>query len=353
MDEEAEKAKAEKAAKCKAEREAAAKAAKEKAERERAAAKEACKKRKEKLEAAAKAAAEAAEEEKAAAEAAAAQAAKEEQEFTLLLSDIAAFGVPDADKRGGSDPYARFTLLNGSEGDGAATARTQPLYNVVDPAWTGGCSLLLPAGSEAAMEKAPKLKVMVFDKDLTTADDALGEAEVSLADAAAGAIDKLALAGKNGHADFAISFKYALSEAVAPAATLTLTAIKASGVPDKDATGHTSDPYLSFKLREVGDLVECAATPAQPNTEAPDWGELAITLELPRGSARPPLLTVRLWDDDVHDDDDALAQQDVRLALGEGGAAAPQEVTLTGRKGVCKEVPMSFTATLVEDKEDE
>ena len=46
-----------------------------------------------------------------------------------------------------------------------------------------------------------------------------------------GAIDKLTLAGCNGYADCAISFKYELSDYVPAAATLTLTAIKASTSP--------------------------------------------------------------------------------------------------------------------------
>ena len=54
---------------------------------------------------------------------------------------------------------------------------------------------------------------------------------------------------------------------------------------------------------------------------------LSLTLELPRGSSRPPLLMIRLWDDDVHDEDEALASNDIRLVQG-GGL---HDVTLTGR----------------------
>ena len=87
---------------------------------------------------------------KAAAEAA--QRARQEQEWTLILSQLSAKGVPNADKSGGSDPYVRFTLLNGSA-ETIETGRTQPQYNTTDPVWPHNVSLLMPSGSEAALNK--------------------------------------------------------------------------------------------------------------------------------------------------------------------------------------------------------
>ena len=202
----------------------------------------------------------------------------------------------------------------------------------------------------ACARAAAQVRVRVFDKDLTDADDPLGEAHVTL-DKEKGSFDHLEMKGMGGFADFSISFSYEVSTYISPAATLTLSTISAKKVPKADKSGKSkraraSDPYFVFKLLEVGDLIESAQTPVIDNSEEPDWGPLSITLELPRGSSRPPLVAVQLWDDDVLDEDDALAFNDIRLVAG-GGV---NDVVLAGKKGVCKAVPVKFTSSIVEDQ---
>ena len=300
----------------------------------------------------------------------AAELARRSRELTLIFSDIRAHSVPAADKAKTSDPFATFTLLNGRSGL-VETGRTQPVYNNLDPKWPHLVKLFLAAGTEAAMEQAPRVLVRVYDKDLTDADDLLGECEVALSEAK-GSHKEVAVHGVGDFGDFAISFKHELATRVSPAATLTLSAIRATGMP-KPPKGKKStamhDAYLRFHLLEMpahgtpghgGDAAASAsasasataaeptfaATPTMPNTTKPDWGSLELSLPLPRGSARPPLLALGLWDDDVHSDDEALAFQDVRLAEGKG--AAEHSVKMIGRKGSgCKEVVVSFVAKIV------
>ena len=71
-----------------------------------------------------------------------------------------------------------------------------------------------------------------------------------------------------------------------------------------------------------------------------------MALQLPRGSARPPLLEIGLWDDELKNEDDALAVAEVRLSQ-DGGA---HSIELIGRKGSgCKRVRVSFVVSMVED----
>ena len=88
--------------------------------------------------------------------------------------------MPAADKAKSSDPYASFTLLNGRT-ELVECGRTQPIYNNLNPKWVGDVQLFLAPGTEAARERQPKLLVRVYDKDLTDADDLLGECEVRAA----------------------------------------------------------------------------------------------------------------------------------------------------------------------------
>lgn len=204
----------------------------------------------------------------------------------------------------------------------------------------------------ACARAAAQVRVRVFDKDLTDADDPLGEAHVTL-DKEKGSFDHLEMKGMGGFADFSISFSYEVSTYISPAATLTLSTISAKKVPKADKSGKSkraraSDPYFVFKLLEVGDLIESAQTPVIDNSEEPDWGPLSITLELPRGSSRPPLIMCRVWDENIYDEDQAFASNDIRLLAGGG----EHEVSLMGRKGICGGVDVSFHASIVEDGDD-
>lgn len=213
--------------------------------------------------------------------------------------------------------------------------------------------LTLPAYRAYKMLEAggPTVKLTLYDKDLTTSDDKLGCAEVKLD----GTSGKMAAVGLGG--ECTMSFGYAITPGVPPAATLTIRAVKAFNVPDKDkkkASGG-SDPYLRFSLLECGDLDEVARTTVKPNEPNPTWSE-SLTLELPRGSPRPPLLCVRLWDDDLHDADDPLATTDVRLVpltQEKASSSGSQSVDLVGIGRRNKGVKVSFEWTRVDDPEEE
>jgi hypothetical protein len=86
-------------------------------------------------------------------------------------------------------------------------------------------------------------------------------------------------------------------------------------------------------------------TPTIQNATKADWGTLTLALALPRGSARPPLLAIGLWDEDTRSDDDALAFEDVRL----NAAGGVHTVKLIGRKGsgMGKHVHVEFKAEFV------
>jgi hypothetical protein len=380
------------------------------AERARKVAEAAAEAEAERAEAAAKAEAQRLERERLAAERAARERAeredkeRRERELTLIVSAISAHGVPAADKAKTSDPYVQFTLLNGRPGIAPTTARTRPVYNNLNPVYLDEVQLLLRAGTAAAMDRAPQLRVRVYDKDLTGVDELLGEAEVTLlfdspaGDARCGAIDELLVKGVGDFAgkDCTVSFRFELSTSIAPAATLLLSGVKVSGLPEPKSKGGKSpggkssggksavakspgavpgavgalqDPYIRFSLLETGEdsthaggheatstststhaggheaTSTSAVTPTIQNATKADWGTLTLTLALPRGSARPPLLAIGLWDEDTRSDDDALAFEDVRL----NAAGGVHTVKLIGCKGsgMGKHVHVEFKAEFV------
>ena len=369
------------------------------AERARKVAEAAAEAEAERAEAAAKAEAQRLERERLEAERAARERAeredkeRRERELTLIVSAISAHGVPAADKAKTSDPYVQFTLLNGRPGVAPTTARTRPVYNNLNPVYLDEVQLLLRAGTAAAMDRAPQLRVRVYDKDLTGVDELLGEAEVTLpfdppaGDARYGAIDELLVKGVGDFAgkDCTVSFRFELSTSIAPAATLLLSGVKVSGLPEPKSKGGKSpggkslggksagakspgavpgaagalqDPYIRFSLLETGEddldathaggheaTSTSVVTPTIQNATKADWGTLTLTLALPRGSARPPLLAIGLWDEDTRSDDDALAFEDVRL----NAAGGVHTVKLIGRKGsgMGKHVHVEFKAEFV------
>jgi hypothetical protein len=267
------------------------------------------------------------------------------------------------------------------------------VYNNLNPVYLDEVQLLLRAGTAAAMDRAPQLRVRVYDKDLTGVDELLGDAEVTLpfdppaGDARYGAIDELLIKGVGDFAgkDCTVSFRFELSTSIAPAATLLLSGVKVSGLPEPKSKGGKSpggkslggksagakspgavpgaagalqDPYIRFSLLETGEddldsthaggheaTSTSAVTPTIQNATKADWGTLTLTLALPRGSARPPLLAIGLWDEDTRSDDDALAFEDVRL----NAAGGVHTVKLIGRKGsgMGKHVHVEFKAEFV------
>ena len=78
-------------------------------------------------------------------------------------------------------------------------------------------------------------------------------------------------------------------------------------------------------------------------------------IDLPHGSPRPPLLEIKVWDDDLHDADDPLATVDLRLvremSLKRTGltSSGKHEVALTGIGVKNRGVKVSFEWELVLD----
>ena len=302
--------------------------------------------------------------EEAAAKAAEAERKRQQAEFTLAIGGLRAFGVPCADENSGSDPYVEFELLELEEG-AEERNRTEALQDAgEEPVWPGSLQITLPAGSPPALSKTPLLRVSLFDQDLTNDDDLLGVAELRVDASAAeeGRVERLSLEGQRRalllgggqFEDHFLSFSWRLLPFVPPAATLLLTAIEAKGLPiSAVAKGkkakkkdRLSDPYLRFSLLEVGDLLEEARVPAQPGVKDAKWDGVTLSVALPKGSPRPPLLSIRMWDDDLHEQDKALAKAEVRLSEAREGLVAAK---LQGLKKVVKDVKVTFRFQIVED----
>ena len=95
-----------------------------------------------------------------------------EAEGTLYVQLISATGLVAADINGLSDPYCRLDL-------GGQRQRSRKLYETLDPVWHN--EIFTFAGVLGQVVNEP-LKVSVWDFDLTSVDDMLGEAEIELAD---------------------------------------------------------------------------------------------------------------------------------------------------------------------------
>jgi len=176
--------------------------------------------------------------------------------------------------------------------------------------------------------------VEVYDKDLTDDDDRLASAVLTL-EGKSGTLSKESLAGCSGWPDSLVTFTYELSDQITPPAVLTLSGISAKDIPLGIDRGSKkgfkkADPYLKFALMEVGDFESKARLSTCQNSSNPTWKE-SVELQLPRASPRPPMINIRLWDDDQSDADDPIASTDVRLS-GSGEATA----TLPIRKGLVK-----------------
>jgi len=133
-------------------------------------------------------------------------------------------------------------------------------------------------------------------------------------------------------------------EPAAPTYTsITLTAMAAFGVPDGDLRKGSgkSDPYLKFTLLmdgpdydgtgplggKGGPTVQCEKIANDAN---PVWEGQTLTLEVPAPFSDGAELRVRLWDDDVTNEDDAIGSTVVTLSA--SGAGAETRVTCKGRE---------------------
>ena len=183
---------------------------------------------------AAAAAAAAAAAEAAAAEEAAVRLARAGTRYTLILSELRAHNVPDADSKGGSDPYLVVTVEGEDEGSiEASSGRTQPVMNTSQPVWDEELHVALVPDSEAALSHAPRVHIALYDKDLTDADDLIAQAWTTLEgpQGRLGASDDgvFTLRGVDGFHDVRIVGAYEIVPYVPPPrATLILTNLHAA-----------------------------------------------------------------------------------------------------------------------------
>ena len=101
---------------------------------------------------------------------------------SIVLFDILAKSVPDADADGGSDPYARFVILV-DDVPKKDIAYTSYLKNSVNPEWVGERLQLALAPEDA---KPPVMRVELWDKDMQTPDDVVAYCDVVLDQGIAG-----------------------------------------------------------------------------------------------------------------------------------------------------------------------
>ena len=139
--------------------------------------------------------------------------------YTLVLSNISVWDVPNADESTGSDPYVRFVLLECGRGRAAPAARTTDQRNATDPVWDGPLRLRLPAGTTPARSLRPRIAITLYDRDPDEeADDELCHSAVRLTLSLAertGRMQRTRLAGVGPYADAAIAFEYELLDGAA------------------------------------------------------------------------------------------------------------------------------------------
>ena len=162
--------------------------------------------------------------------------------------------------------------------------------------------------------------------------------------------------------------KRAQLKAHLPEGTLTVFNISASGVPDTDAVGGHSDPFVRVSLLDVPHLDDddddadydkldpiafaefcnqhgiAAQTSAIQNCANPSWEGEVLEVKLPSGTSRPPRVLVRMWDDDVTKSDDPLASLAVQL---EPLGGSFEGLMLKGR-GDLPDIPVNFEYKMVE-----
>ena len=95
-----------------------------------------------------------------------------EAEGTLYVQLISATGLVAADSNGLSDPYCKLDL-------GGQRQRSRKLYETLDPVWHN--EIFTFPGVLGQLVNEP-LKASVWDFDLTTADELLGQVDIELAD---------------------------------------------------------------------------------------------------------------------------------------------------------------------------
>ena len=298
-------------------------------------------------------------------------------EYELILTELRAQGVPDADTEvtmtGSSDPYLGFSVLR-ADGEYSDLYRwqldacTAPVRNSKNPTWSTPIKLWIPHGAAASLHAASKIYqdpdlyptyhnqtsfwekvrrrlttseqalleqpvvdvlVRLFDRDIESeADEELATATLQLGADRTGTVAQAPMGGLGKFASqpaSTLSFSWELVPYLPPpAAILTLRAIEilnfvprvkpkpayeqrgyaASTASSKvlvttralDAAPTLTGPYVRFALLEVGsDMVQMVQT-------APLTTTLGLELFLPKGSRRPALLQVQLFDSNEPED---------------------------------------------------
>mmetsp|Transcript_39535 Transcript_39535/g.115448 ORF Transcript_39535/g.115448 Transcript_39535/m.115448 type:complete len:273 (+) Transcript_39535:41-859(+) len=118
--------------------------------------------------------------------------------------------------------------------------------------------------------------------------------------------------------------KKALAEAI-PVATLMITGIAATGVPDADHSDHsasTSDPYVRVTARDEDpdfEIIEPALSSVVENAIDPSWDDV-LELQLPAGLCRSTtFVCIEIFDRDQGKDDELVATGEVRLPEANAG----------------------------------
>jgi hypothetical protein len=270
----------------------------------------------------------------------------------LVIRDICAQDLPNADAVGGSDPFARFTLLECE--DKRISSCTKALQNSLNPAWSDVIELIIPAGSLPSRSKEPLIHLAVLDEDVAEAGedgdvDLLGETVLRLTETS-GAYFRVPMEGvgiydgKKQPWFSLVSFTYEISEYIPPpSAALLLGGIELHDAPlaQLAALGVLSGLRVRFGVPEASAVASkpLISTPPVPPTTCSflAWDDLTVVLEL--GNAkRPPLLRAELCSDAWDDGATALAAGDVRLEPGSvtGGAPNAAVVSLAGASFRCR-----------------
>jgi hypothetical protein len=128
--------------------------------------------------------------------------------WTLRISNIAAYGLPDSDQEmggGSSDPYIVFTVDSGGT---RITGRTRPLNNASrQPTWKRPVIIALPESFSS--DEPAMLEVEVWDKDQDDADDLMGKSQGQKAlRKGGGAFPRMDIQGHGHLYDFKVGFTY-------------------------------------------------------------------------------------------------------------------------------------------------
>ena len=299
-----------------------------------------------------------------------------EKQPAFLVLRMSAAGLPKMDLIGHCDAYVVVSVQD-EDAKVLEVARTEAVTNEASPHWKA-VSIpweLLPQG------KASLLTLRVYDRDLTDEDDAIGFVRVSVEAAlSAGGGDvgysiesegAMARSGQGlgtlffsskspGARDAGLSISSDIRFVAAlrsedlqdklppPAVCITgfgssrnahrasharldeqvdaavpqelVLRMSATGLPKMDLIGHC-DAYVVVSVQdEDAKVLEVARTEAVTNEASPHWKAVSIPWELlPQGKAS--LLTLRVYDRDLTDEDDAIGfvRVSVEAALSAGG----------------------------------